>query len=873
MIRHSRGVTLVELLVAVSLLSVGILSFFGAFQFITKSISVSRSRTLAANLAQEKVESLKNYSYYSLLITTSATVDNSFSPPLIYDRIHYPPETIDIGGTNFSRYTFVALAQVDNNVISTISYTYPDTGLKQITVAIAWRQGAETKTWRLNNLLENPNINPLDATISGTVSSAVTHVPIAGALVRTQENPDWNATTDADGHYSFSVYHGSYTIRASSAGWFPQTTPIQNACAGCSLDGVDLELSRISSGSFTGSVWLNPGLVISQVVISTKQSDWNDFQAQYIELFNPTTYTITIGGSPPPIKLYAESNCQNQISCSVPAWGVALVYVNNDVGPGQYYVIANTTSFTAGGSRVTADAYYADDANTHCGNFTSQATRWDLLSTPPKKLLREDTHNISFRLVDSNERIIDQVGYSHNGINPIYCEGACVNLGAVGLADDKQIVRVSSPAAGNTAILGYGRAYDSDDNARDFVHPAIAGYDTILFPPHAAADGAWPVIAGKPGVGAYVAANDTLSGSTRAYAAYVSSGALALPYATYRLDGVSTGTWTVEISSADLFKEISGATSTGGRITGIPYDTTQPPWTLAGNFGARLDSSTLNGFVAGAVAGVSGRPIPGLIVLVGGATAKTTGENGAYFTSTSSGEVAIIVNPNNADPAYVQEIAVPTVYTGIISKQDFTVSQGGVLRGFVTTGTTPLPNVVVTANFEGNQQGAGTSDGTGMFTIRNLSTGTYTIQPSLETGQDASPNSISATLDAAETVEVGTFTIAGAFGSISGRIRDASGASITSGALIVVGASDPPNPPWSVCGSSSPALTPFYTASSKADGTYAMEVRGSTTTTYFLRVYWPSVDLNTGALTLKHNGYSGITVHASAATALDLQLP
>src|SRR5690242_2373173 len=87
---RARGATLVELMVAVGILSIGILGFFGAFRFITISLHVSRTRTLATNLAQEKIESLKNVSYYALLITTASSVDNNFTPGIVYDNSNYP---------------------------------------------------------------------------------------------------------------------------------------------------------------------------------------------------------------------------------------------------------------------------------------------------------------------------------------------------------------------------------------------------------------------------------------------------------------------------------------------------------------------------------------------------------------------------------------------------------------------------------------------------------------------------------------------------------------------------------------------------------------------------------------------------------------
>ena len=70
-----RGGTLTELMVATVILSVGVLGLFGAFRFIARTTTISRATSLATNLGQERIESLKNLSYYSLQITTATATD------------------------------------------------------------------------------------------------------------------------------------------------------------------------------------------------------------------------------------------------------------------------------------------------------------------------------------------------------------------------------------------------------------------------------------------------------------------------------------------------------------------------------------------------------------------------------------------------------------------------------------------------------------------------------------------------------------------------------------------------------------------------------------------------------------------------------
>lgn len=854
MLKDRRGVTLTELMVATALLSVGILGFFSAFKFITKSISVSRARTLATNLAQEKVETLKNLNYYSLLITTSSSVDNNFSPPLTYDNSHYPAETIDIGGMRFLRYTFVALAQIDDNAISTVTYTYPDTGMKQITVNVIWQQDNAFKRWSLSNLLENPNVNPLDSSFSGYISSAVSFVPIAGALVRVQENADWNDTTDSGGYYAFRVYHGSYTIRASSSGWYDTVSSVQSANSG-SNTSLNMQLTKIASGTIRSHLWVNPDLVISMVVVAsqTYKGDGSGIQAEFIQLFNPTTGPIDIGTGGPDKKVYINYYDENAgQSCGHICFN--FTHVSSFVPAGEYYLLANTSFFLVEGQWTAADAWYNG-----------------------KKLVNNNAGCVEITRPDTGIRL-DAVGWSDNGdVAPCY-EGQPIPDSSIadGIGEGNQIVRVSSPGISFFTMTDYGRAYDSGNNRADFIYPNdnftwYQGSSVFYYPRSSINNSSETVITGKPAYNAFVAANDSLSGSTRAWATYISSNGINLAVATFELTGVATGTWTVVVASGSYYKEYGNVTAGAGQTTWFPHATTSPQNYL--DYHVKLDSAHAGGFIEGLVSDVNSAPLNNIKVLIGGTT-KTTGTNGRYFAKTSSGPVSVIANPiSQQNTLYVESIAMVDVETGQLVTKDFTLTRGGTIVGFVTTGTTPLPNAVVTANISGSQYGSATSDGSGYFYIRNISTGVYTVQPVLEAGQDSSPNSVAnVTVTGGAVIFAGTFTFTGAFGSITGTVTSGSSL-VTTGALILASTATIASTPASVCGSSSPALVPLYAVSSKADGSYELPVRGSTTTTYNLAIYLPTINTVTGTVSVTTKTYSGISVTAGQDTSRPITIP
>lgn len=878
-----RGVTITELMVAVAIMTIGVLAMFGAFRYVNVALHVARGKTLATNLAQEKVESLKNLTYYELLVTTASATDSSVTPAVTYDTANYPPETIAIGGMTFTRYTYVTMVNVANNVITSVASNYPDTGMKQMTVSIVWTtDGGARKQWVLNNLLENPNVNPLDSTLSGYAAAAASGAKLAGVSVTIPQYPDYSAVTDSNGNYSFRIAHGSYTVMMSTPGYFTWSSPTITISRG-GTTVVNSSMTAIASGTVSGIAWYNPGLVISQVVGTTTTVAASDHghgsvcgspqDVEYVELFNPTTYQInvakTVGSGLGSAQENVRLNTQlgnSYFNDVMGGGGASYVYVSSYVPAGGYYLIASYPAFVANGQWIAADAYY----NNAC--------------SAPNLIANHSCGSV--RLTDAGGSIIDQVcwnGDSCAGATQ-YCNGAQIptdancgmNTGYASPAchnppwEGNQLVRISSPA-----VLGrgtWGSAYDSQNNSLDFQYPISGSAATIglNYSPYISAGSTLAVITGIPAIGAYVSASDYNSGSTQTYTAYIPSGGLSLPYAPFTLVDVATGTWSLNIALSSYYASIASVTvAASGSQVPVLSAATSPAWISAGIAAIELASSTLNGFVKGQVTDAGGNALAGITVQCAGVS-KLTDVNGLYFMSVSSGPVVIIANPNNANPNYTQSIYSVTVYTSQSTSQNIALAQGGVLQGYMTTGTTPVPNFTVAALQGGNQMGSAVTNTSGVFTIRNLSTGTYTVQPTLDAGQTASPASFSPTLTAAGgTVFVGTFTITGAFGSITGTVSN-NGALVTSGALILASTSTIASTPPSIAGSSAPALSPLYAVSSKADGTYALPVRGSST--YNIGVWVPTLQ-GTSSVSTVFKSYSGVVVSPGAATTQNLSLP
>ncbi len=854
-----RGGTLTELMVAVAILSIGVLGLFGAFKFIGRTIFISRASSLATNLGQERIESLKNLSYFALQITTATADIPGFSSPNIpYDTANYPPETIQIGGITFTRYTYVAMAQMSGSDIGTVSFTYPDTGLKQINVHVVWTENNVRKKWSLRNLLENPNVNPLDSTVSGTVTGP--SGAVARALVVVEQNEDWGATADNSGNFSFAVYHGTYTLRASSAGFNDGVSSSFVASRGATTN-VPITLSQVATGYLYGTLWYNNYPVISQIVASTvtEVATGGTADVEYVELYNPTTYAFNVGntGDGQKTLMFAyndeDGNYRYDSSWYAPGNDWNMVNVTTYIAPGRYYLIANASSFCIAGQWKNADAYYRSDLSY------------------PNYILNDKAINIAIYSWNLGQWL-DYVGIADNN-DTIWGEGVIIpdaggaNDG-LGTPSGKQVVRISSPGINVTNLPNYGRAYDSNWNVRDFLYES-GSFTGFQIPPKNHADGQHVTLTGKVPSNAYVSASDPNSGSTITFTSYITSGALQVPYNRFQLHGVSTGTWSATASYLNYIAFIDTLTVTQNVMTGVPTATSNPAWSGVGLHHFQLyDTSATSGFVKGVVTNESNQPIANITIQGGGAT-KVTGSNGVYFMTVSTGTVTVVYNPNNSNANYIQEIKMPSVTAGAVTTQDVILRPGGRITGYVTTGTTPLANQPIAVTLGGSQAGAGVTDAGGNFSIRNVSTGTYTVFPVLESGQDVVPNTLPAVLSSSGTVFVGTFTVNGAFGSISGTVSDASGL-ITSGALLLASTNSIAASPSAIVGSSAPSQVPLYMVSSKADGTYNLPVRGGAT--YYLSAYVPVISPS-GTVTITTKTYSGIVVTPSVATSKTVTIP
>lgn len=790
--------TLAEVLMAFAILSIGVLGFIGSFLNVSKSINSSKTRAIATNLVQEKIESMKNISYYRLLPTTvTVSSDEPGIPVFQYDTGYYPPETLQVGGISFTRRVYVEKVTVGvGGSPSHVASDGDETGLKRIKAYVLWNEAKGWKMAAMENMLNNPAMRKQTGTFKGTIQSTMS-VPLEGVTVSVLQNGSWSDLTNSAGGYAFAVTPGSYTLQASLSGYFPAQA--SKYVAQNSTTTWDTQLARMSSGTLTGNAYLRDHLVISRVLGSSQAVAGID--QEYVEVFNPTTYTWTMSGA-------VGLKFQRQITQDAAERTISINWVTAGIAPGGFYLFANTNTITvANGVSVAADAIWAS---------TNPVTDFPYFSAgdPNIIVVKEDGANTQgcaglrlYRLSDGST--IDRIGWEGNGHTtpPIY-ETLPINQDQ-GLNRYEQFYRLSStnPATDTSN----GPAYDTDNNAGNWGIQA-----PVSSPPRNSLSAIQPIISGTPASGATVAADDGLSAAT----VCSSSGAFVLA-------GVATGTWNVTFATSTYFVQVSTTVNDSATYS-------------MGSVG--ITSTTTEGFITGTVYNTASSPLNNIRVQASGMLPNptTTGVTGKYFLHGATEPTTVVANPGNYDTSYVSLSSESvTVSMGQFTENvNFYLDTGARIRGRVVIGaSTPLPGIPVIASTSSLAVAEGVTDSSGYFIIQNLSTGSYSVIPQLEPGESYSPTTSVSLTSPGTLVWSATFTVSNAFGWISGSVLSG-GQNIQTGVLIVAttGTITTTNPP-DITDSVRTGVQKYYAVSSLADGTYTLHVPGGSGTPITYNVY------------------------------------
>lgn len=825
----SRGLSLVEVVIASAILSIVALSGIQSFRVITHSLRSARSKTIAANLVQERMEVLKNMSYYQLLVTTETETNTDYTPNLVYDKVNYTKESITLWGLpTFHRGVHVAYATISSNVATAATSNTYDTGMKMVTVYLWWTADGNKKLITLKSLYTNPEASNLDSGFKGLVVGYGA-APLTGARISVVGNPEWSATADSDAvtNWTMGVTGGTYSLLFKANGYYDKIVSGQVCVRGSYTTLATQTLTQVATGTITGTLWVSSTPVVSMVVVSTTAS--NGDHVEFVELYNPTTYEWQVNSGV--LQLWYDKN-----NAAPPPEAIDLTYVSTSIPPNGFYLIANQTSVTVGGVTKTADAYFNDPlfAAGPCvvGSNCMAENNDGAVALCHPTLCAGAGEPYDFVCWDNGD-----------ATPPVVC-----NVGHLiaTIGEGEQFVRYATT---NTIDHTLGPAYDTDSSSNNWRKTT-----PIAYGPRNKDDTRTPVT-GRPARNALVTATDGYSSMVTAGASGVGTSA---DYSVFTLPGVATGTWKVTAILKDRYMTISTVAVTQNATTWIPSNTTGPSWPSSGHYNTRLNFGNTGGFVEGYVLDSVGTALSNILVEVNGSQVRSQ-SNGYFIIPVSTGSLTVNANFNSDDPTYVTDF-----YTTTITQDEtemcppspyFRLGTAGRITGYVTSGTAALPNIVVKA-VRGVNTYQGVSTQTGYYWISVPVSGTaYTVSAVLDPiqSQTVAPDPHTVTVSASgSTVHVGTITVAGGAGTVTGTVRE-SGSPITTGVLIV--ASEAPfatigNPPPLIYASSAPGQAYiYYTASSSADGTYSMSVRASSALN--MRAYYSVINPKSGGLTQK----------------------
>ncbi|MEW6557155.1 MAG: hypothetical protein AB1349_07360 [Elusimicrobiota bacterium] len=809
LINRRSGLSQVEIMVAILVISIVILGVITTFSTIGKGIIVSKARTIANNLGQEKVEALKNVSYSRLLTTSQDDLDTYG-----YDNTNtdYTPETLTVGDISFTRRVTVWKAHEESigseTVISTMSATAEDEGIKKIKIEVVWTEGGESKNLVLYNFRDDPNRSVLSGKIFGLVTTTGTAVGIASAKVEIVQDINKDATTSTTGYYLIKTTSpATVQVRASKDGYWDSTS----ANFSVNTNPQNLQLQQKLTGTVTGWVVINEHPVISQVCASTKPAGIAGEQ-EYVELFNPTTWAWLIGDC---TVYYIDEN--NNPLGAADSKILPAVYTNTVIPPSCYFLIANTGAVVMGGTTYYADGCY---------------------STIYEDYIKDDTAGgIVLAWADDPNDKIDSVAWSSTAKDAPSraVEGEC----EAELWTSSAIMRSSYYEGTDYGWRYEGNAYDSNDNETDFRYRNPAE-ESLLRPRNSS--NTKTVVSGTPAYGAYISANDGLSSLTFAYMEPTSRNA-------YFSISVATGSCTVYISSREYFREISNVSVSYGVGTAIPNSATSPQWPDTDRNEVILSSPVAGGVIYGGVVrgdtwvGVSG------IRVEAGIYSATTDSSGSFSFSVDAGSYTVIANPDYFSASWTSGDDEPDA-SNTVQVTEGSAADAGALyiypAGWVSGHTYNasggnLPYITVRATVPAagwSKDVLSETDGT--YLRKGVRTGSCYMFPVLDAA-DSYTSAKTYPITVSQGVEDtgNNFTITSAWGKIKGTVSDTEiGGNITTGVLIVATtvAAEPPESPSAIDSSFRSGTKIYYGTVSLSDGTYEVLVRKGWT--YNLRAWY-----------------------------------
>jgi type II secretory pathway pseudopilin PulG len=261
-----RAFTLVETMVIVAIISFAFLGVVKGFMEVSRGLLGSRQKNAANNIIHDAVQTLKENEYEELYVTSQSDLDEYG-----YDKTYFPPETHEIDGVEYTKYTLVSKVRTSGSDVTVMPPSDPDEGLKKVTVTIEWTDMlGKAQSIEINNIVENPNRTQLLGNITGTVRKLSDSGAIQGANVYVLENQNWRSDTDASGEFTIAVATGTWNLDVVKTGYYD----LYNGSYTVEADVVttvplgDLDMTALQTGSVDGVVVSTGGSPVASATVS-----------------------------------------------------------------------------------------------------------------------------------------------------------------------------------------------------------------------------------------------------------------------------------------------------------------------------------------------------------------------------------------------------------------------------------------------------------------------------------------------------------------------------------------------------------------------------------------------------------------------------
>ena len=668
---------------------------------------------------------------------------------------------------------------------------------------------------------------PNGGTIDGTVTDAITTLPIPGATVNIFQGTDLiqTATTNGIGFYSVpNLSPGNYIVEASAAGYQQQSIGARvQAGFTTTVDFALITNPGAISGTVTDAITTNPiiGALVQvfngSVVVGFADTDGSGNYT--ISDLAPGNYAIAAS---------AEGYQSKIVGASVTGGSTTTVEFALEIPPGtiEGTVTDATTGTPIPGASITVFqgvtliASVLTDSN---GQYSiSEFAPGDYLVRANANLHQQQvkagtvaanaTTSINFALNQNPGAISGQVT---DAVTTDPIAGATINvysgqlLVATALTDPNGNYQIPNLSPDNYIVTASKAAYQTQAEGAT----VTAGATTIvnfalIAPPGAISGTVTDAVTTNPIVGARVS---VFSGQV-----FIAS-ALTDANGNYTIPDLAPGQYTVIASAGANYQAASqGATVVGGMTTTVDFALQPNPGTIAGTV---TEAST-------------GNPIPGASINVfQGATliaSALTDINGQYSISEfAPGDYLVSANAN----LHQQQVKAGTVAANATTTINFALNQNpGAISGQVTDAVTTDPIAGATINVYSGQLLVATAltDPNGNYQIPNLSPDNYIVTASKAAYQTQAEG---ATVTAGATTIV-NFALIAPPGAISGTVTDAvttnpivgARVSVFSGQVFIASALTDANGSYTI-----PDLAPGqYTVIASAGANYQAASQGAT---------------------------------------------